>query len=209
MIAGTALLGHVAWDLWGTGVGTARAQSRLRAELTKDFARPKKHHERIVPGGAAGLILIPKIKVDMAFVEGVTLAALAKGPGHYPGTPLPGQGANVAIAGHRTTHLAPFWALDTLERGDDITLRTREGSFVYRVMWAGVARPDSGWVVAPTNDPSLTLTTCWPRFSSSRRLVVRAIQIYGQTPDGFVDHLHESIEAWTRPPAALLEQRLA
>jgi sortase A len=209
VVAGAALLGHVAWDMWGTGIGTARAQTQMKSELRQAFAKPKKHHERIVPGGAEGLILIPKIKVDMAFVEGVTPEALAKGPGHYPGTPLPGQGANVAIAGHRTTHLAPFWALDSLEAGDDITLRTREGSFVYRVMWVGVARPNAGWVVAATDLPSLTLTTCWPRFSSTRRLVVRAIQVYGQTPGGFVDHLHQSVEAWTRPPAQLLGQRLA
>lgn len=209
MVVGALLLGQVAWNLWGTGLTTAKAQTQLKAELKQEFAKPKHKRVKIVPGGAEGLILIPKIGVDMAFVEGVTPAALAKGPGHYPGTPLPGRGDNVAIAGHRTTHLAPFWALDKLEQGDDITLRTRDGSFVYRVQWVGVARPNDGWVVAPTPQPALTLTTCWPRFSSSRRLVVRAVQVFGMTPGGFVDHLHESLLAWTQPPAVRLEERIA
>ena len=61
-----------------------------------------------------GLIVLPGL--DMAFVQGVSLAALQRGPGHYPGTPLPGQAGNVAIAGHRTTYLHPFWALDQLRK---------------------------------------------------------------------------------------------
>ena len=56
-------------------------------------------------------------------VEGVSLADLKKGPGHYPETPLPGQEGNAAIAGHRTTYGAPFHRLDELKPGDEITSR--------------------------------------------------------------------------------------
>ena len=124
----------------------------------------------------------------MAFVQGVDAAALAKGPGHYPKSPLPGYGGNVVISGHRTTHLAPFWSLDALVPGDQITLQTRRGTFLYRVQWTKVVVPDALWVTDRTDRPSLTLTTCNPRFSQRQRLVVRAVQIYAAIPGGLTDH---------------------
>ena len=208
VLAGAALLGIVAWQQWGTGVMTARAQSALKAEFHRSLRHPDRHWERAVPGGADGLILIPAMHVDAAFVEGTDPDDLSKGPGHYPGTPMPGRGGNVAIAGHRTTHGAPFWSLDSLHEGDQITLITRKGRFVYRAQWIKVASPTADWVVGRTAQPSLTLTTCWPRFSASHRLVVRAIQVYGRTPFGFIDHRAGSLETWTRPPARRLGQRL-
>jgi sortase A len=179
---GLSLLGYVAYQLWGTGVYTARAQSRLTTEI-----RSHGFPVRPVPGGAVGFIRIPTIGLDMAFVQGTDPADLAKGPGHYPRTPLPGDGGNVVIAGHRTTHLAPFWSVDALTPGDQIMLQTRAGTFVYRVAWVRVVDPASAWVARSTNRPSLTLTTCNPRFSARQRLVIRAVQIYGQVPGGFMD----------------------
>jgi sortase A len=169
---GLALLGFVGFELWGTGVATARAQAAFRAQVHRHGipARP-------IPGGVAGLIRIPAISLDMAFVQGVSPDDLAWGPGHYPGTPMPGLGGNVAIAGHRTTHLAPFWALNALRPGDRIELQTRRGTFVYEVEWARVISPTDRSVLAPTAVPSLTLTTCEPRFSATHRLVVRATQV--------------------------------
>ena len=209
LMAGAGLLIHVGWDLWGTGLATARAQTKLRADLHEVFTHPRAHRLPVVPGGADGLIRIPAVHLDMAFVEGTGQDALAKGPGHYPNTPMPGAGGNVAIAGHRTTHLAPFWAIDSLHAGDDVTLITRDGRFVYRVVWVGVAAPDADWVLAQTGVPSLTLTTCWPRFSASHRLVVRAIQVYGRSPQGFLDHLNQGLGEWMRSPASRLAPRVA
>lgn len=204
LCAGLALLLVAVYDLWGTGLGTARAQARIRAEVRRHGLRVEP-----IPGGADGFLTIPRIHLDMAFVEGVGPGALALGPGHYPGTPLPGQGGNVAIAGHRTTHLAPFWSLDELRTGDRIELRTAYGRFVYRVLWVGVGPPDSAWVLAPTADPSLTLTTCNPRFSAGQRLVVRALQVLGPVPGGFLDHLRDPLGSWLAPPARQTAGRLA
>jgi sortase A len=128
--------------------------------------------------------------VDMAFVQGVDLRSLAEGPGHYPNTPEPGVGGNVAIAGHRTTHLAPFWSLDTLVRGDEITLQTRAGFFEYRVLWVHVFPSEAWWLTGQTARAMLTLTTCYPRFSSTQRLVVRAVQVTGRVPGGFLQDGH-------------------
>jgi sortase A len=171
IVAGLSMLGFVGYEMWGTGLQTARAQSALRTDLARGF--PSKP----IPGKAEGFIRIPRLAVDVAFVEGVGPAQLAEGPGHYPRTPLPGPQGNVAIAGHRTTHGAPFWGLDTLRPGDVIQLQTRRGTFIYSVVWLATLPPDAVWVTAGTPAPSLTLTTCNPRWSSSQRLVVRAVLI--------------------------------
>src|SRR5688572_22535163 len=53
-------------------------------------------------------------------VQGVTLTDLQRGPGHYPGTAMPGDKGNFAVAGHRTTYGAPFFHLDQLRKGDEV-----------------------------------------------------------------------------------------
>src|SRR5262245_61131200 len=112
LVAGLAVFSMAAWNLWGTGIGTAKAQRAPRAQL--EAAYP----ERPSIGDPVGIIQIPRIGLDAAFVEGAADEDLALGPGHYPDSPLPGQGGNVTIAGHRTTHSAPFWSLDVLVPGD-------------------------------------------------------------------------------------------
>jgi sortase A len=181
IVLGATLLGYVGYELWGTGIATARAQSRFKVELrTHGFpARP-------IPGGAVGFIRIPRIDLDMAFVQGTSSADLAKGPGHYVGTPLPGEAGNVVIAGHRTTHLAPFWSLDALRPGDRIDLQTRRGTFGYRVKWTKVLPRDALWVAGGSKGSFLTLTTCNPRFSNRQRLVVRAVLVSGPPREGVV-----------------------
>ena len=125
-------------------------------------------------GSPVGIVSIPKISLSMVIVEGTDAEQLRSGPGHYPGTPLPGQAGNAAIAGHRTTYLHPFYNLDALAPGDSIDVLTAQGWFVYRVTGTQAVAPTDVAVVAPTPTPVLTLTTCNPRYSASQRLVVRA-----------------------------------
>jgi sortase A len=183
LVGGVALVGYVAYQYFGTNWITSRAQHRLRNEISQkgfqdyQVGTPQgagKDSLRPVPRGALGFLKIPALNLDMVFIEGVSPDDLKLGPGHYPNTPLPGQGGNVGIAGHRTTYLHPFWALNELKRGDKITLETKKGVFVYKVRWLKVIAPTDISVVAPTKVPSLTLTTCNPRFSAAERLVVRA-----------------------------------
>jgi sortase A len=174
----------IAYELWGTGVVTARAQSQLRDEVAlhgfADYA-PAPEGDRAgprpIPGDALGYLRIPTLGLDLVFVEGVGWNDLRRGPGHYPETALPGQPGNVAIAGHRTTYLHPFWNLNEMEVGDRVVLRTRRGTFTYRVDWVRVVGPKDWWVIAPTAEPSVTLTTCEPRFSAAKRLVVRGVLV--------------------------------
>jgi sortase A len=200
---GLLILLFVVYQLWGTGIFTARAQENLKnkfdqqLEATDDpvigtasttsvpgsaVTTPTVPHDRVKPpppippeGEVEGTISIQRIGLDMAFVEGTSRDDLKKGPGHYPGTPVPGTIGNAAIAGHRTTYLHPFGDLDKLLPGDLIVIRTLAGSFVYRVSqpWFKVKATDV-WVVDNTLDPQLTLTACHPKHSAEFRIVIKA-----------------------------------
>ena len=115
------------------------------------------------PGQPVGVISIPRIGLQMVAVEGTDAEQLRSGPGHYPGTPLPGEQGNVAIAGHRTTYLHPFYNLDAPVPGDVVNLLTVQGLFVYRVTSSQAVAPTDVAVVAPPATLTLTLTICNPR----------------------------------------------
>lgn len=190
---GLLVLIFVVYQLWGTGIYTARAQDRLQRdfETTLDAtsdATPSPTGDppaavttidpppSVPAGDAVAHLEIPKIGVDAYVVEGVGEDDLRKGPGRYPLTPLPGQMGNAGIAGHRTTYGAPFGPLDELEDGDAIRVTTVQGSFEYRVYKSFVVAPDAYEVLEtdPTRPATLTLTTCHPRYSAAQRLVVKA-----------------------------------
>ena len=185
--AGVVVLLFVVYQLWGTGLREAQAQADLTERFTESLvqtppaaepAEPAEPVEAPVPpptGEAVAIIQIPKIGVEKAVVEGVGVADLRKGPGHYPATPMPGQPGNAAIAGHRTTYGAPFYDLNELEVGDEILVRTLQGEFRYEVDRTSVVRPDQVEVLDQTEEARLTLTTCNPRFSAAQRLIVSAV----------------------------------
>jgi sortase A len=130
-------------------------------------------------GSAVGTIDIPLISLSMVVVEGTADAQLALGPGHYPGTPLPGEAGNSAIAGHRTTYLHPFYDLNEVTPGTSIYIITTQGDFQYDVTSQEVVSPNDVSVVNQTTTPQLTLTTCNPRYSATQRLVVHAVLVAG------------------------------
>jgi sortase A len=180
-MSGVLILLFVGYQLWGTGIAEGRSQSRLNKRFSQSLVPSTPAPGTKVPapppapeGEAVALIKLPKIGVEKAVVQGVGLPELKKGPGHYPTTPMPGQPGNVAVAGHRTTYGAPFFRLDEMENGDPILITTRQGAFRYEVTERKVVTPDETQVLDATDDNRLTLTTCEPRFSATRRLVVVA-----------------------------------
>ncbi|MBW3574924.1 MAG: class E sortase [Actinobacteria bacterium] len=188
---GAVVLLFVVYQLWGTGLREAQAQSDLTEAFSGALAAEGDEPEQVpagdappetVPlappaGEAIAIIRIPKIGVEKAVVEGVAISDLRKGPGHYPDTPLPGQGGNSGIAGHRTTYGAPFFELDQLVAGDEILVRTLDDELRYVVDRTLVVRPDQVEVLDPTEESRLTLTTCHPRYSARERLIVSAVLV--------------------------------
>ncbi len=183
--SGVLILLFVSYQLWGTGIHEARAQD----DLGKSFSlispptsvpggdAPAAAPPTTLPpqvGDAIGRIVIPKANVDKYIVEGVGVEDLKKAPGHYPGTPMPGEPGNAAIAGHRTTYGAPFYDLSELVVGDPITVFTGLGEFHYEVIESLVVTPEAIEVLDQTPDNRLTLTTCHPRYSAAERLIISA-----------------------------------
>jgi sortase A len=125
-----------------------------------------------VPLTQVGTIEIPKIGVVKSMFEGITLTTLDHGPGHWPGTAMPGQFGNVVIAGHRVSHDKPFRNLDQLVVGDDVILTTDDGRFVYKVTGTDIVAPDALWIVDQTPDYTATLFACHPAGSTRQRIVV-------------------------------------
>jgi sortase A len=119
-----------------------------------------------------GRISIPKIGLDSELHEGIRLTTLDRGPGHWPGSGMPGEIGNVVVAGHRTSHAAEFRHLDALAPGDEVVFSTDDGSFTYLVTGTQIVTPDSLWIVDPTDTPTATLFACHPLGSTAERIVV-------------------------------------
>ncbi len=125
-------------------------------------------------GDPVARIEIPDIGITRTVVEGITVDQLARGPGHYPESPLPGQAGNVSIAGHRTTYGQPFHNVDKLEPGDQILTTTVQGEFVYEVERLEIVEPEAVEILEDQGDNRLTLIACHPKYSLAQRIIVHA-----------------------------------
>lgn len=171
---GALVILFLLYQVFGTNFVTGREQQALAKELQRAWSEPQLAEARPKLGEGIALVEIPKIEVNAVVVEGVEIADLKKGPGHYPESALPGQLGNMVISGHRTTYGAPFYRLDELKVGDEIIVFDASGPYKYKVTESKVVAPTEIGVIAPSDDARLTLTTCHPRFSARQRLVVVA-----------------------------------
>jgi sortase A len=190
VVAGSVVLLYVVYLLWFTNLGTDRAQRDLAQAWDRTVPTapadpspdPQPEDEPVELGDAYAALWFERdgeriVNDEVLYVvEGVTLDLLRLGPGHYPDSDRPGGPGNLAIAGHRTTYGAPFWALDELEDGDTIHVVDRRGrEWVYAFREQRVVAPTDVWVVdedpLETGAPTITLTTCHPRFSAAQRLI--------------------------------------
>jgi sortase A len=123
-------------------------------------------------GDPLGRIVVPRLGVNMIFVDGTSEASLERGPGRDLQTAMPGEGRLVYIAGHRTTYLAPFAHIDALRRGDRITLRLPYATFVYVVTRHIIVPATDLGVLRPGHHELLALQACHPRFFATHRYIV-------------------------------------
>jgi sortase A len=134
-------------------------------------------------GSAVGRIHIPAIGASFVMVKGTGTSELENGPGIYPETSFPGVPGTTAIAGHRTTYLAPFRHIDALHRGESILLEMPYARLLYRVIGSRVVLPTDVSVLDPVGYSRLILSACTPLFSASHRLIVFA-RLESTTPLG-------------------------
>ncbi len=116
--------------------------------------------------------MIPKVGLDAELEEGIRLTTLNRGPGHWPGSAMPGDVGNVVVAGHRTSHGAEFRHLDQLVPGDEVIFTTAAGTHTYHVTGTQIVTPDALWITNPTDTPTATLFACHPLGSTAKRIVV-------------------------------------
>jgi sortase A len=125
-------------------------------------------------GDALGRIVMPSLGASYLVVQGTDSSSLEKGPGHYPSTSLPGLAETVAVAGHRTTYLAPFRHIDALRPGQEIVMQMPYGRFVYSVQYHRIVTPAAWWVTRNVGYDRLVLSACNPLYSAAQRIVVFA-----------------------------------
>lgn len=121
-----------------------------------------------------GILKLPKIDLEVPIIEGTNPQNLKYAVGHFTETAGIGKKGNCAIAGHRSyTYNEYFNRLIEMEIGDEIIVNTKEKEFVYIVYEKKIVEPTEISVLDSTNDATITLVTCHPERSSSKRLVVK------------------------------------
>jgi sortase A len=124
-------------------------------------------------GPGLGRIEIPKIGVAMHMFEGIDMPVLDQGPGHWPGTAMPGENGNMVIAGHRVSHTRPFFRINELGEGDEVYFTTDQTRHRYVVTGTQIVTPDAIWITDATPNATATLFACHPPGQTTYRWVTR------------------------------------
>jgi sortase A len=143
----------------------------------------RRERDQVKVGDAIGTIQIPRIGHTYNIVEGTDTRSLEEGPGHYPSTAFPGMGQTVAVAGHRTTYLAPFRFLNELKPGDRILVTMPYGRFTYLVQYQQIVKPTQTSVIDDQGYDRLVLSACNPLYSAAQRIIIFA-RLHSVTPLG-------------------------
>jgi sortase A len=150
------------------------ALTGLRSRVQRITYLARVERGQVHSGDGIGSIAIPKIGATYTLIQGTDTLSLEKGPGHYPGTAFPGMGQTVAIAGHRTTYLAPFRDINSLRPGNRIIVRMPYGRFTYVVQYQRIVLPTALWVTHNVGYDRLVLSACNPLYSAAQRIIVFA-----------------------------------
>ena len=142
---------------------TAKEQFRQRAEPPAP-AKVEPGPSKVEPapparGEPVALLTIPRIGLSTVVLEGTGAGELKRGPGHISRTPLPGEGGNFAVAGHRDSLFRPLRSI----RVDDVVDVSCAGrEYRYRVVSTEIVTPKDVGVLASTGRDTLTLVPCCP-----------------------------------------------
>ena len=195
MTLGVIVLLFCVYELKVTGLVTAREQDRLGDDLRASWADPVPRPPGAAPtpelvpvssdlGEGIAVLHVPALADydPWVVVEGTSVADLKAGPGHIPGTAMPGEVGHVVLSGHRTTYGAPFERFGDLQEGGLVVLETRDQWLTYTVTGSEIVAPTAIEVTFPVprdegavpTERLLTLTTCHPKYSAQQRLIISA-----------------------------------
>jgi sortase A len=150
----------------------ARGRAALAARVRAISEEARRYRFSSHRGEAIGRIRVPRLHVNMILVNGTDHDSLTKGPGRDLRTYMPGEGQLIYIAGHRTTYLAPFAHIDSMQPGDRVTLAVPYGTFVYRVFRHRIVDSHDLAVLHSHGHEVVELQACHPRFFATHRYIV-------------------------------------
>jgi sortase A len=175
------------------------AGHRDLAAVEREVAAEARAYGRTLhTGDPVGRIQIGRIGLKMVVVQGTDEESLKKGPGHYLTSGLPGEGKLIYIAGHRTTYLAPFAAINAIRIGDYVKLEMPYGVFTYRVTRHYIVPATALSILVNHNKEILRLQACHPRFFATHRYIVDA-RLVAVAPRGGKAY---TLTSGTSPPRA-------
>ena len=188
-LTGVLALGYVGFTLLDARLYQASAErsleSQIQAEKEHKISSSVQAGRAVGPairpavkkGEVLGLMEIPRLGLSVAVLQGTSSRTLRLGAGHIDGTPLPGEGGNSAIAGHRDTF---FRDLKDIHPNVEIQIQTATALLRYEVDWVKVVDPDDVSVLSSSIESALTLVTCYPFY------------LVGPAPRRFVVHAHQT-----------------
>lgn len=145
----------------------AQARAAVEAVRRGDATAPTGALE---PGAPVARLLIPRLSLDEIIVEGTGDGELNTGPGHLPGSAIPGQPGNAIVSAHRDRH---FFPLAELKVGDTVVTEVGTAATRWTVVSRRIVKAGAPALFRKA-DATLTLTTCWP------------IRYFGPAPDRLV-----------------------
>ena len=166
--------------------GSAISHESLAAERRSIARAARRFRANATQGKAIGRLRIPRMDMNMVFVNGTDHDTLKKGPGRDERTYMPGENRLVYVAGHRTTYSAPFSDIDSLRKGDRVQVDVPYGRFIYAVTHHRIVKANDLSVLKSPRHELLELQACHPRFFASHRYIVYArlarVEPRGGTP---------------------------
>ncbi|WP_374717458.1 class D sortase [Neobacillus sp.] len=167
-LTGMIVIGLGLWQLIDSKIKTNTSLKEAKkivigqTEKQVMIKRPSKNMVGEVPkmGDTIGLLVIPRIKAELAIIEGTDPDELEKGVGHFKGSFFPGENGQIVLSGHRDT---VFRRLGELKVGDLLNMQMSNGTFQYEITNMKIVDEDDRSIITLQNEKEeLILTTCYP-----------------------------------------------
>lgn len=205
--AGTLVLLFLGWQLWWNDTVMANAQSNAAGEVSRGWIEhdqatrdpaapapdPANYGDPVVAAAPAdaeafAVLYVPRYGAEYhrTIAEGTGMNVLNStrlGIGHYPGTQMPGEVGNFAVAAHRSAYGGGMHLINELQLGDAVYVQTAAGYYTYRFRDLEYVPPSAVEVLAPVpgapgvpqTDRIITLTSCNPLYSTAERIIAYGV----------------------------------
>jgi sortase A len=164
ILIGVIVLGIGIWQLIDGKLQTNDSLKKAKELVSHQPVDPQVKRKNDSPppqtGDTVGLLVIPKIKAELAIIEGTDPDDLEKGVGHYKGSYFPGEQGQIVLSGHRDT---VFRRLGELKIGDSLKMQMPFGNFTYEIIHTKIVKSDDTSIITlQKQQEELILTTCYP-----------------------------------------------